>query len=331
MTTMKDVAKSAGVSVATVSNVINDTGFVSAETKKYILNQIDRLGYRRNYSARSLKTGSTATLAVAVPDLSNNYFAKILSGIEKVTSQNGYQVIVSGTEEDPDKEEDALRNFLSNQVQSLIWGPASHTPPTIIEEYKKNNIPVVLIDRMFSAFSFPYVGVNNTELVKEAVTHLVDIHGHQNISYISGDPDLSTSLERLRGFKTVIKEKGIETSCTSVVSDSTIAGGYQAALSLLYGEVQSTAIIAGNNLMGMGVLQAIKGLHISCPSEIAVVSFDDDPWTTLAYAPLTVIQQPAEEIGRRAAERALDINESIIHLQERLKGKMILRASCGCV
>jgi LacI family transcriptional regulator len=298
---MADVAARAGVSKTTVSHVINNTRHVEADTKQRVMQAIDELGYRPSAAARSLTTNRTETIGVIVSDSSNYFFAEVLRGIEEVLRLENYALLVCNTAEILEREEHYLDILIRQRVDGIIAAATSRRWETL-NQIEALHIPIVFVDRLFEGLDAPFVGVNNSKGASLGASYLVEC-GHSKIGILSGFERLSTMRERLEGFREALRERDIPLPKQWVVpSPLTIQGGRDAMAQLLTLPHRPSAVFVNNNLLALGALLALKDLDLHCPTDVALLCFDDHPWAAVSDPPLTVVRQPAEQMGRTAAE-----------------------------
>jgi LacI family transcriptional regulator len=326
---MSDVASRAGVSKTTVSHVINETRFVEEETRQRVLQAIEELGYRPSAVARSLTTNRTQTIGVIVSDASNYFFAEVLHGIEDVLMPENYALLVCNTTEILEREAHYLDLFLRQRVDGIIAAATSQRWD-ILTEFETQHMPVVFLDREFDGLGGPFVGVDNREGACLGVRYLVDC-GHRRIGILAGFQRLSTMRERLAGFRQALQEHRIplpeEWVSTSPLS---IKGGREAMRQMLSLREGPTAVFMSNNLLSLGALLAVNELGLRCPEDIALVGFDDHPWAAVSGPPLTVVRQPARQLGQVAAQMLLDLINDELPPESRviLKCELMQRQSC---
>ncbi len=301
MSTIKEVAKLVGVSTTTVSYVINKKRLVSKETRTKVLEAINKLGYRPNIVARSLRSGKTGTVGVMVCDLRNPFFAEILQGIETYMSREGYNIIVMNTNYDFNKEKESAEIFYAKQTEGVIIIPGGNGNDNI-KFLIERNIPVVLLDKRVKNLNVDIVLVNNIGGSKQLIEHLISL-GHKRIGIITGPLSFTTGEERLEGYLKVLREHSIpEDKDLIKIGDFKKQSGYLLTLELLSLTLPPTTILACNNLMGLGAMEAIKERKIHIPEEMGLVIFDDLPWFKYVDPPLTVIAQPSVRLGETAGK-----------------------------
>jgi len=328
--TMIDVAKGAGVSIATVSAFINGTTNVSAELTQRIEKAIREIGYERNAIARSLKTGTTRTIGLTVADIRNPFFTDVVATIQQVLNAAGYAVMLCCNEEDTALQDDQIKLLLDRMVDGLIIAPAGEDDimKRLITTTRK---PVVLIDRICDGLDVDAVVLDNRKAVFEATNYLLDL-GHDRIGYISGSPDTSTGRDRLAGYRKALEAARVEYAADLVREGHfREADGYRAAMQLLAMPSRPTAIFSANNLMVIGAMRAIRDMGLSCPADISVACMDDFPWADVFNPRLTTIAQPVEAIGEQAAMLLLERLNGRAPNHSRqlvLHGRLMIRNSC---
>ncbi len=331
MATMDDVAKTANVSVTTVSHVLNGTRKVHPETEKLVRAAILEVGYIQNSLARSLAMSATNTIGVAIPAFSNHYFSEVVRSIESECMKNGLMMLFSDTYDDPDQELKIVQAFHQRRVDGVVLAPANDGCLESLTYLRNNKIPAVLVDHLLSQ-GFDQVGVKNKLATQDLVTHLID-HGHRRIGFISGAAWNSTSAERIDGYRTALKMAGIAFDEALVCcGESAIEPASVATRQLLALNAKPTAIMSSNNLMTIGAMRALREAKIDVPQEMAFVGFDDFDWADLFNPRLTVMAQPLEEIGTKALNLLIKRikNPDGTRRTIRLAPTIQIRNSCGC-
>jgi LacI family transcriptional regulator len=331
LTTIRDVAEKAGVSVSTVSHVINETRFVSEGTRARVLAAMEELSYKPNRLARSLrrKDKATHTLGLLIPDSTNPFFAEVLRGIEDASFDAGYSVILCNSDDDPDKELNYLNVLLSKQVDGIVLVSAG-THKSSLELLSRRNGKVVMVDREIEGADLDSVVVDNEEGGYAAVQYLLDL-GHQRIGCITGPSPLTPSAGRSQGYHQALQQVGIPLDDALVVAgDFRPQSGYTGAKKLLAPPSPPTAIFACNDMMAVGAMRAINEAGLRVPADISVIGFDDIALASFTIPPLTTVAQPSYEMGMLAAEvllqRLQDPNSS--PRRERLSPSLVIRNSC---
>jgi LacI family transcriptional regulator len=329
--TQRDIAELAGVSITTVSHVVNGTRAVAAETRAAVLRAIETTGYTGDAIARSLVTGGTRSIGVAISLLANPYFAALMRAIEREAASAGYTVLLADTHDTVAIEQDTVRALRSRRVDGLLLTPSPGDGP-VISELVSLGIPAVLLDRLTTRTDVDQVGVENIQSTSALTEHLASL-GHRRIGLVSGAHGLSTSEERILGYRLGLGRGGLSWNPDLVVSGhSTRDGGAAAATALLSGPARPTALVVANDAMMVGVLHQARHLGLGVGTDLAVVGFDEADWSDLVEPPLTTMAQPIEEIGRTAVQLLLarigDPDRPGTTL--RLPPRLMHRGSCGC-
>lgn len=328
--TIYDVAQLAGVSTATVSRALNDTGQIAPQTRIAIEAAVEQLGYRPNTIARSLVTKSTQTIALLLPDITNPFYAALVSGIQEHALDRGYTMLLCTTEGDAEREEQYLSLLRSKQVDgALVDG--LRLPPERMAGFVEDGFPIVCLDRDIDSSSIPLVQVDNRLGGRLATEHLLAL-GHTRIGHVTGASELRISAERLAGFREALASAGIAVDAQLVAEGRfTEETGHDGALALLERRPDLTAVFAANDLSALGVLSALATRGRRVPEDVSVVGFDDLPLAAFTTPPLTTVHQPATEIGRRATEILLELTRgkrarTTRHL---LEPRLVVRDSTG--
>lgn len=327
--TIKDVALRASVSKSTVSHVINATRYVEDETRQRVLQAIEELQYRPSAVARSLTTNRTFTVGVIVADMSDAFFGDILSGIVEVLGPANYSATVCNTNQQLDQEEHYLNLLLSQRVDGIIAMSTSQRWDALTVAEMKGT-PLVFVDRTFEGLQHSFVGVNNFDAAYLGAQHLIAC-GKREIGILAGFQRLSTMRDRLAGFRQALADNDIPLPDEWVVeSPLAIEAGQHAATDLLSRANRPEALFINNSLLSLGTLLALDDLGMKCPDDIALIGFDDHPWAAVTCPPLSVIRQPAHQMGVVAAEMLLDLVQGNEPQQQSciLECDLILRQSC---
>jgi LacI family transcriptional regulator len=304
MSTISDVARRAGVSAMTVSRVINNSGYISPETRERVEKAVHDLGYVPNALARSLRFKQTKTLALVLTDITNPFFTTIARGVEDAASEQGFSVIFCNTDESESKEAEYLNVVLQKQVDGLLLVPASCSSDsvTFLQERK---VPVVVLDRCVYDAKIDTLRCDSEEGAYQLTRHLLDL-GHTRIAILSGPPSVSTATDRVAGYRRALVEAGLGSRVELVYhGEYSQASGYQMAWQALAVTPRPTALFAANNFITSGALRAVREAGLRVPKDISIVSFDDLPTAPFMGPALTVAAQPAYEMGRKAAELLL--------------------------
>lgn len=331
MSTMREVAERADVSVSTVSHVLNETRRVSEDTRQRVLSVISDLDYQQNLLARGLKTQKTFTVGLLISDIQNSFFTSVVRGVEDVALSQGYHLFLCNTDEDPQREADYIRELGKKRVDGLIVAPAAplhnHAP-----RLKAQGIPFVFIDREVEGLKAGSVRVDNRLGMRLAAEHLVDL-GHDRIGMISGPLDKASGRERYLGLKQALDELGTGLREELVhFGDFKAESGRAGATALLERSEPPTALVTANNQMTLGALLSLKENGMSIPDDISIVGFDDLEWSPLADPPLTAVAQPTYEMGVQAMDMLLArIDGEVDDEPERvlLEPSLVVRASAA--
>ena len=329
MVTMDDVASRAGVSTSTVSHVLNGTRKVSPATVQAVQRAIQALGYIPNTLARSLARSSTNTLGVAISALSNHYFSETVHAIETECAKHGYMMLFVDTHDDPEQELRVVTALHHRRVDGIVLAPSNGS--MALAYLQANEIPAVLVDRMMSEH-FDQVGVENAQPTQALIEHLI-AHGHRRIGFIAGRAGFSTTDERVAGYKAALQAAGLVFDPQLLVDGgSNTEPARQATVQLLALAAPPTAIMAGNNLITLGAMQALREAQIEVPGQMALVGFDDFDWADLFVPRLSLIAQPVKALGARAVELLLQrmAAPGAPPQSVRLAPTLQLRNSCGC-
>jgi LacI family transcriptional regulator len=326
---MAEVARRAGVSVSTVSHVVNRTRFVSPEKAKIVESTISLMGYQLNGLARSLKVASTNSVGLAISAISNPYFSDIICAVEAECARLGLMVFLSDTQEDPERELEVVRAFHHRRVDGIILAPSGSASRTT-SYLADNNIPCVLIDRFVDG-RFDQVGVENQSAMHMLIEHVVSF-GHQRIGLVAGQPGLATTRERVEAFRAALASNGLQAAEDYIsaenVSTAFAAKSTNAMLSLA---LPPTALVTGNNMTTIGAVRAIREKGLVVPRDLSLVGFDDFEWADCFEPRLTLVAQPCNEIGRQAAALLSERISSVISTPRsvRLKATLCVRESCA--
>ncbi|MFF7963878.1 LacI family DNA-binding transcriptional regulator [Streptomyces sp. NPDC007903] len=341
MSTMADVARSAGVSVATVSHVLNGTRPVLPHTRQAVLDAVETLGYTPNSLARSLVTSRTRSIGLAVSAISNPYFTEILQGVEAAALEAGYSLLIADPHDDPEHELKVVQLLHGRRVDGMIVAPSAE-PGDLVAYLRRQAVPTVLLDRVLGPAGpeggvvgqgpFDQVCAENSGPMAELVTHLASL-GHRRIGLVAGLPGLSTTDERIAGYRQGLAAAGLDADEELVVSGSSEStGAERATAALLALPGAPTALVTANNAMTIGALRALRERGLSVPGDIALCCFDDFAWADLFAPRLTAVAQPSREMGALAVRVLLDRLAAPDREARtvRLPCAFVHRASCGC-
>lgn len=328
---LKKVAEKAGVSIATVSRVINNSPNVNPQTRIKIEKIIKDLKYSPNRVAKRLRNrnASSNLLGVLIPDIQNPFYVEVLRGIEDVAYKNKYALIMCNFAQDEKKESLYLDILQSESIDGLIAAPTHEKDQNVIH-LVKGGLPIVCVDRGLVDVDVDVVQVENKKGAYTAVDHLAK-KGYKRIAYISGIPKIPSSRDREQGYKDALTDNNLTIDKELIkYGDSRHESGVKLCKELLALPNPPDAIFTGNNLITLGALETIHTKGLNIPKDIAIVGFDDMYWSISLNPPLTAVRQPAYEIGKCAAEQLI----SRINSPERptshmiLKTELMVRNSC---
>ncbi len=297
---MRDVARLAGVSISTVSAVINNKDIVSPELTERVQNAITAMNFSPHGAARGLRSGHSHIIGLVIPDITNPFFVEIMRGVEDEAVKNGYEVMVCNSNDRPDLELRHLNALHSQRADGILLAPCDSYAAR--EVPLRASAPIIFVDCVPMKAKVDCVVTDNFDASYEAMRYLIGL-GHQKIAVISGKLVHSTSVDRVEGCRKAMQEMNLPTREEALQQgDSHINSGYRIGLNLLQSTEPPTAIFTLNNRMALGILRAMRELNISCPEGVSLISFDDADWAEIFSPSLTVIEQPTYETGRRAVE-----------------------------
>ncbi|MGW0699902.1 LacI family DNA-binding transcriptional regulator [Streptomyces sp. NPDC002867] len=333
MATIVDVAQFAGVSISTVSHVVNGTRPVAERTRRRVLKAIEQTGYRQDTLARSLRRARSDSIGLVVSDAGQPTFADMVRGVEHEAAQAGYTLLLAHSGEDPAQETRSVQALAARRVDGLIVAPAAQSTGRETEAVRRSGTPVVILDRIGEPGTGDQVGVDNTTPMRELVEHLLG-HGHRGIALAAGDLAVSTMAERHRGYTQALRAAGIEPDPEWVITGSGLAGETRlSALRMLGGEGRPEAVACASTETAVGVMEAAAEIGLRIPSDLKLAVFDGFPQSDLFEPRITTVVQPAFDVGvaamtlllRRVNGDTSDASETI-----RLTPRVIYRTSCGC-
>ena len=328
--TMQDVADLAKVSKTTVSHVINETRPVSEETRQRVLNSMKELGYQPNILARSLRKKETSTIGLIVPNNANPFYAEVSRGVESLSFEEGYNVILCNSDRNLQKEIAYTELLLKKRVDGILFvGAWVGEQIQHLHEIHLQGIPLAVVDRFTQDLDIDSVRIDNRLGGWLATSHLLGL-GHRRISCIGGIPEFTPNAERITGYKKAMGDAGINVESELVIrANFQFEGGYKAAQQLLSLDDRPTAIFACNDLTAIGAIRAATDLGYGVPDDLSVVGFDDIQMAQYACPQLTTISQPMFEMGNLATEMLLErIRDTNIPRRERIfKPNLIVRQS----
>jgi DNA-binding LacI/PurR family transcriptional regulator len=303
---MKDVARRAGVSVSTVSYVINDSGPVAPDRRERVLDAVRALHYAPSAPARSLKRGRAASIGLVVPDLGNQFFAGVAEGVTEAALSHDVLVVLCTTDATQEREAYYTRLLRTQRLDGVIYLSGTGVPPRALLELAELDA-VVFVDERVVGLDVPFVGADNRRGAREAMAYVVTC-GHERIVLVGGPPVLWTSEQRMAGYREALAAAGRDPDRPPVLrGDYRQASGYAAAreaLAARSGE-RPTAFVCANDLMALGVIEYCRDHGLRVPADVSVVGFDDVPLASLLVPSLTTVRQSAADMGRRALELLL--------------------------
>jgi LacI family transcriptional regulator len=302
MAGIKDVAREAGVSVGTVSNVINRPDLVSEETRDRVQSVISRLGYVRSESARQLRAGASRIVALLVLDMGNPFFVDVAKGAERAARLSGLSVMVCNSAQSTSEEVEYVSLFAQQRVRGVLVTPADLSGRSL-DILRAQKIPFVLVDRVSADSAACSVSVDDVTGGRLAARHLIDA-GHRSLVYVGGPADLPQVRDRRAGALHALAEAGLPpTALTDLAADRLdVSAGRDAGSRLLGLVPRPTAVFCANDLLALGVLQSLFAAGVDVPGQIAIVGYDDIEFAAGAAVPLTSVRQPSAAIGRIAVE-----------------------------
>ncbi|MBA3558575.1 MAG: LacI family DNA-binding transcriptional regulator [Gemmatimonadaceae bacterium] len=328
--TIREVARAAGVSVATVSRVLNDSGPVNGNTKQRVRDAAGSLRYVPHGGAQSLIKRRTSTLGVLLPDLYGEFFSEVLRGIDFAAKRSGYHMLVSGSHDDRDEIVAAMR-AMRGRVDGLVIMSPDIDAAALIANIP-DSLPVVLLNCAVSDGGYDSINIDNVGGAQNMVRHLVS-HGHTRIAIITGAERNLDARERLRGYRAALRAEGLtHTARWELTGDFTEDSGHAAARRLLKLRPRPTAIFAANDAMAVGAISALRDAFVNVPDEIAVAGFDDIPIARHVSPALSSVHVPIAELGEKAIGkllRAVVEKEKYVRRQDVLRTTLVIRNSCG--
>jgi LacI family transcriptional regulator len=307
MANMKQIAQLAGVSLGTVSHVLNDSAKVREPLRKRVLDAVLTAGYQPSQLARGLRRDKTNIIAMIIPDILNPFFPGVVRGAEDVAFANGYRLILCNTDNDHAKEVEHLNALQTYLPSGLIVIPSKFSDLTSqAESYRKAGSAVVCIDRLPRNWTGDAVTIDNIEGAYHATTYLIEL-GHRHLAAITGPLHLTNAQERLAGFKRALRHAGLETP-PGYLQEATFdrAGGYSKTKILLRMLPRPTAILACNDMIALGALLAIREENLRCPEDVSLIGFDGLDLTEITTPQLSSVYQSPYQLGATAAQLVLD-------------------------
>jgi LacI family transcriptional regulator len=335
--TIKDIAKALGLSTSTVSRALRDSYEISPETKKLVLDYAEKINYQPNPIALSLKERRSHSIGVIVSEIANSFFSQVIDGIESVAYRNGYNVIISQTRESYEREVINLNYLTSRSIDGLIVSVSAETSDfSIFKELYDRGMPIVFFDRIVPELNTHKVIVDSYRGAYDATVHLIR-NGYKQIAALNSNPVLSITKDRLAGYLAALADHGLKEK-NELIKYCPHAGLLPAEMEeamgqLLSGKSRPDAILALSDKLTTGCLRALKARKIKVPEEIALIGFSNSDLTELIDPPLSIIKQPAFEMGKLATNSLLQLIESKRPVTEftttTLAPQLIIRESSG--
>ena len=325
MVSIKDVAEAAGVSTATVSRVLSNGLHVRPEVRERVMAAVERLGYRPNLVARSLRSQQSNTIGLIVSDISNPFFTALSRAVEDAAYEQGFSVLLCNTDENPEKEAIYLNLMKDTSVAGAIMSPTRQTIASFADT--RLPFPIVTVDRPISDSDVDAVLLDNVDAAYRLTTHLIE-QGYRRIAALCSE--MSTGLERQLGYEKALRAHSLVPKSEYMKYISPRSGaGYSATLKMIDLAEPPDALFTVNSLIAVGALQAIRERNLTIPEDIALVTFDETTWASLVQPAITLIDQPTYEIGKTAAELLLQrtADPGRPTRQVILKGRLIVRGS----
>lgn len=326
--TIRDVAREAGVSVATVSRALNDVERVTDDTRARVRGVAERLGYSPHGGARSLITRRTGTIGVLLPDLYGEFFSEVIRGIDQTAQKHGLHMLVASSHSDAREIAAAVGNMRGRVDGFVVMSPDTAARAALAGLAR--SFPTVIVGAGSEIGPFTTLSVNNYHGAAAMMHHLLGL-GHRRIDFIRGPVGNVEANERLRAVQDVARQHP-ECTLHELAGDFRQESGYEAVASLLRGGHRPDAIFAGNDAMAIGVLGALHEVGLRAPDDVAVVGFDDTPIARFLLPPLTTVRVPIAELGEQATLRLIDAlrgGPALIEHHEVLTTSLVIRASCG--
>lgn len=331
--TMAEVAERAGVSITTVSHVVNKTRNVAPATQELVLRAMASTGYRHNLAARALATQSTDTIGLAMSIVTNPYFADLVRGIERQLRSAGFTLVIADTNDDSEVQRDVLEHLMGRRVSGLIVSPLEGDPALdeMLRSLVEEDFPLLMVDRR-SNLPCDQVYSESTESVAALTAHLAE-HGHTRIAYVTGSLTSMSARDRLAGHQQAVRDLGLDDDPALVIDgQSDEARAEEQMTRHLDGGHRATAIVVGNNQMTLGTLRALQSRQLRIPQDVAVVCYDDFEWADLFSPRLTAVAQDAAVLAARAVDLLLARIADPLRDTERVVVPTAFRHrdSCGC-
>jgi LacI family transcriptional regulator len=323
--TLNDLAREAGTSASTASRALSGRGYVSADVRARLVAAADRLGYVPNASARTLKHQTSRAIGVVVSDLGNQFYGRLAAGIEQTLRAADYQMVLVADNASGEEETAGARTFLAMRAPGVIMTPVGRDATTLLA---KSGVAVVEVDRQLASPPCDAVVIDNERGAHEATAHLLAL-GHTRIGLLVVDTDWTSDAGRLQGYRAAHGQAGVPIEDRLIVRIAAQAADTDARIAALLDIEAPTAIFAANNLLAEHAWHVLRRSQLDLPGDVSLVGFDDVPWMAMVSPPITVVAQPAVEMGRRAAALLLRrlADRGAEPSVERLQPSLIVRGS----
>jgi LacI family transcriptional regulator len=327
--TMRDVAEAAGVSTATVSNVLRGLRFVGPEKQQRVRDAIANLSYSPNRIAASLRSRRSQLIGVVLPDMTTSFFSAMFRRIEELAADSDYQILLADSQENTGRERERIQALIARQTDGLIVVPCIDKSPAL-DEIKQSGIPTVIFDRVAADTDFDSIAVDNIAAGREGTAHLLAL-GHRNIVFLASDPGLRNIAERTEGYRSALQDSGFGDLARVIVSGDKAIDGERAMRAVLAESHRPSAVFTSTHILAMGALRAIWAAGLQIPQSVSLLTFDESVWMTALRPFLSVINQPVEEIAQAIwstmTERLAGCTSPPVHLD--LRCTLIKRESTG--
>ena len=333
--TLKDVAKEAGVAPITVSRVFNDSGYVNKKTREKVIKAIEKLHYQPSVSARKLKTLKSNIISIIVPDIKNDFYANIIESAEDVIRENGLDIMIFNSRFSTKLEMKFLELSVSDRVDGIILDSMGGTEKVINNILVKNRIPIVILESYFKSVDTDFILHKNFEGTYLLTEHLIKKHHHKNIGYISLNLTSQVTIDRLKGYRQALTDNKIELDENLVLyGKATVESGYNLTKSLILKERTLSALVCSNTIFGTGAIKAFKDLKVRVPADIAFVTFDEYDINSILTPSLTSLERVDRIFGENAANLLLKRIKEKKAAEKRvieIPSRLLVRESCGCL
>ena len=333
--TIRDVADRAGVSLGTVSNVLNRPEVVAGKTRKRVLDAISETGFVRNNAARQLRAGRGQAIGLVTLDIDNPFFTEVARGVERAADEAGLLLILCSSGGSLQREDRQLGLLEEQRVSGILMSPIERSPARSVRDIHQRGTPVVLLDRHRSSRHWCSAAINDTSGAQLVAEHLLEL-GHKRIGLINGPVSLTPCAERRKSFVDVLSAHGVELAAAADIetTEMTIEAGATAAARVLEARTPPTALFCTNDLLALGAVRTVSAHGLDVPRDLAIVGYDDIRFAATALVPLTTVRNPAFELGYESTQLLIDeAADGTNHKHRRLlfEPELVVRASTGPV